>query len=151
PMGCYYIQLTLLPQDSGVWLSAGAVPLFLLLGLKVYRKKKTGIPEPGKAAADDCIMIGSAAYYPALQKLAISGQTIALTGKEARVLGIFAANINREVSRERLQKEVWEDEGVIVGRSLDMFISKLRKKLQGAPGIQIISIHGKGYKLVVEG
>ena len=66
------------------------------------------------------------------------------------MLGIFAENINTEVPRERLQKEVWEDEGVIVGRSLDMFISKLRKKLSTEPGIQIVSIHGKGYKLIVE-
>jgi DNA-binding response OmpR family regulator len=46
-------------------------------------------------------------------------------------------------------KEVWEDEGVIVGRSLDMFVSKLRKKLQADPCISILNVHGKGYKLVI--
>jgi DNA-binding response OmpR family regulator len=45
-----------------------------------------------------------------------------------------------------LQK-VWEDEGVIVGRSLDMFISKLRKKLEINPTVRMVNIHGRGYKL----
>ena len=49
----------------------------------------------------------------------------------------------------RLQKEIWEDEGVIVGRSLDMFISKLRKKLEADPNIKIVVIRGKGYKLEI--
>jgi DNA-binding response OmpR family regulator len=46
-----------------------------------------------------------------------------------------------------LQKEVWEDEGVIVGRSLDMFISRLRKKFEKDPLVKIVNIHGKGYRL----
>ncbi|MDQ1149658.1 DNA-binding response OmpR family regulator [Sphingobacterium zeae] len=51
------------------------------------------------------------------------------------------------IIRSRLQKEIWEDEGVIVGRSLDMFISKLRKKLETVPDINIVVVRGKGYKL----
>jgi DNA-binding response OmpR family regulator len=72
-----------------------------------------------------------------------------LTIKEAKLLSIFAANLNQIVDRNRLQKEVWEDEGVIVGRSLDMFISKLRKKLEQDPNVKLTNIHGKGYKLEV--
>jgi DNA-binding response OmpR family regulator len=45
---------------------------------------------------------------------------------------------------------VWENESVLVGRSLDVFISKLRKKLEADPTIRIVNIHGKGYKLEVE-
>ena len=56
---------------------------------------------------------------------------------------------NEAVERSRLQKEIWEDEGVIVGRSLDMFISKLRKKLEFDPNIKIVVIRGKGYKLEI--
>ncbi|WP_426672201.1 winged helix-turn-helix domain-containing protein [Mucilaginibacter sp. McL0603] len=48
-----------------------------------------------------------------------------------------------------MQKEIWEDEGVIVGRSLDIFISKLRKKLELAPNSKIVVIRGKGYKLEI--
>jgi DNA-binding response OmpR family regulator len=72
-----------------------------------------------------------------------------LTAKENKLLLIFARSPNAVIERTRLQKEIWEDEGVIVGRSLDMFISKLRKKLETDPSIQLINIHGKGYRLEV--
>ena len=83
------------------------------------------------------------------RKLIINGKTIDLTGTETRVLLIFALSPNETIERSRLQKEIWEDEGVIVGRSLDMFISKLRKKLEFDPNINIVVIRGKGYKLEI--
>lgn len=83
------------------------------------------------------------------RKLIINGKTIDLTWTESRVLLIFASSPNKTVERSRLQKEIWEDEGVIVGRSLDMFISKLRKKLEPDPNINIVVIRGKGYRLEV--
>jgi DNA-binding response OmpR family regulator len=72
-----------------------------------------------------------------------------LTRTETRVLRIFALSPNETIERSRLQKEIWEDEGVIVGRSLDMFISKLRKKLEPDPNIRIAVIRGKGSKLEI--
>ncbi len=72
---------------------------------------------------------------------------IELTTKENQVLKILASNLNETLSRDQLQKEVWEDEGIFVGRSLDVFIFKLRKKLEVDPGIRIVNVHGKGYKL----
>ncbi|WP_341837298.1 helix-turn-helix domain-containing protein [Chitinophaga pollutisoli] len=65
------------------------------------------------------------------------------------MLHIFALTPNVTISRDRLQKEIWEDEGVIVGRSPDMFISKLRKKLDPDPTVKIAVIRGKGYKLEI--
>jgi DNA-binding response OmpR family regulator len=53
------------------------------------------------------------------------------------------------VDRNTLQKEVWENEGVIVTRSLDMFVSKLRKKLSADTSVKLTNIPGKGYKLEV--
>jgi len=79
----------------------------------------------------------------------INENTIDLTGTETRLLHIFALSPNQTIARTRLQKEIWEDEGIIVGRSLDMFISKLRKKLEFDPTIKITVIRGKGYKLEV--
>jgi DNA-binding response OmpR family regulator len=72
-----------------------------------------------------------------------------LTGTETRLLLILAASPNQTIQRSRLQKEIWEDEGVIVGRSLDMFISKLRKKLELEPDTKIVVVRGKGYRLEV--
>ncbi len=95
------------------------------------------------------IQIGQYEFLPEELLLVFESEKIPLTIKEAKLLSIFASNLNQIVDRNRLQKEVWEDEGVIVGRSLDMFISKLRKKLEQDPSVKLTNIHGKGYKLEV--
>lgn len=93
--------------------------------------------------------LGSMSFNAETRKLMINGETIELTRTESRVLGIFALSPNEIIERSRLQKEIWEDDGVIVGRSLDMFISKLRKKLELDPNINIVVIRGKGYRLEI--
>jgi len=93
--------------------------------------------------------LGAMSFNIDTRKLMINGETIELTRTESRVLGIFALSPNEIIARSRLQKEIWEDDGVIVGRSLDMFISKLRKKLEPDPKISIVVIRGKGYKLEI--
>ncbi len=150
PAAHYTIKVSLDDKVSLAWIPACAVPLFLLFGWQWYSRKKAPVAADSEFVAGDYISIGNTKYFPALNKLDIKGETVTLTGKEARVLSLLAENINQDIARDRLQKEIWENEGVIVGRSLDMFISKLRKKLQGDPAIQIINIHGKGYKLTVE-
>ena len=97
----------------------------------------------------DMITLGAVLFDMKNRKLVIDGTTTDLTGTETRVLSIFAKSQNEIIERSRLQKEIWEDEGVIVGRSLDMFISKLRKKLEPDPNIKIVVIRGKGYKLEI--
>ncbi|HNC32102.1 MAG TPA: winged helix-turn-helix domain-containing protein, partial [Cyclobacteriaceae bacterium] len=76
-------------------------------------------------------------------------ETIELSRKETTLLKLFAENPNELLLRDRLLKEVWENEGVITGRSLDMFVSKLRKKLRHDPSVKLINVHGKGYRLEV--
>jgi len=93
--------------------------------------------------------LGSMSFDAVTRKLMINEKTIDLTKTETRILRIFALTPNEDIERSRLQKEIWEDEGVIVGRSLDMFISKLRKKLEHDPTIKIAVIRGKGYKLEI--
>ncbi len=95
------------------------------------------------------VSLGSALFDARNRKLIINEKTTDLTGTESRLLLIFALSPNETIERSRLQKEIWEDEGVIVGRSLDMFISKLRKKLEFDPSIKIVVIRGKGYKLEI--
>jgi hypothetical protein len=92
---------------------------------------------------------GSVLFDAQERQLVINKKTIDLTGTETRLLLIFALSPNETIERSRLQKEIWEDEGVIVGRSLDMFISKLRKKLELDPNIKIVVTRGKGYKLEI--
>jgi DNA-binding response OmpR family regulator len=95
------------------------------------------------------LTLGSVLFDAQKRQLTINGDTVDLTGTETRLLLIFASSPNETIERSRLQKEIWEDEGVIVGRSLDVFISKLRKKLEPDPKINIVVIRSKGYKLEV--
>lgn len=76
-------------------------------------------------------------------------ERIELTNKEAQVFGILLKNEGQLVSRSYLTEEVWLKEGVITSRSLDMYISRLRKKLKALPNAEIVNEHGKGYVLRV--
>lgn len=76
-----------------------------------------------------------------------------LTETEARLLHLFALLPNETIPRSRLQKELWEEQGVIVGRSMDAFISKLRRKLEAEPKVSIVVIRGAkvtGWRLAHE-
>lgn len=95
------------------------------------------------------IPLGKFKFYAEKDHLVFENKEIKLSEKEGKCLKIFAENINEIVERERLMKEIWEDEGVIViSRNVDVLISKLRKKLINDSNLKIINIHGKGYKFM---
>nr|WP_315131844.1 winged helix-turn-helix domain-containing protein [uncultured Flavobacterium sp.] len=151
PKACYRINIKFKPTGittakNGYLL--GGLSFLAFVGFIFWRSVK-----PRKALPDgqhtNRFTLGSVLFDAKNKKLIIGGKTIDLTGTETRVLLIFASSPNEIIERSRLQKEIWEDEGVIVGRSLDMFISKLRKKLELDPNIKIVVIRGKGYKLEV--
>lgn len=81
------------------------------------------------------------------QLLVANEKSIKLTNKEARLLKILVQHKNQVVERDIIMKTIWEDEGYFVARSMDVFISKLRKYLAGDPAILIKNIHGVGYRL----
>lgn len=83
-------------------------------------------------------------------ELLIEQQRIELTSKEADLLLILYNAANSTVEREDILKMVWGDEGAYVGRTLDVFISKLRKKLEFDSKVKIVNIRGVGYKLVMD-
>lgn len=85
------------------------------------------------------------------QRLLWESEVVSLTDKECKVLKLLHKNFGELIPRETLMQEVWINEGVITGRSLDMFVSKLRKKLSRDPELRITNIHGKGYKLEIFG
>lgn len=151
PIACYMINIKFKPTGiitakNGYLL--GSLTVLAFVGFIFLRSVK-----PRKALPDSqhtgIFILGSMSFDAETRKLMINGKTIDLTRTETRVLRIFALSPNEAIERSRLQKEIWEDEGVIVGRSLDMFISKLRKKLEFDPNIKIVVIRGKGYKLEI--
>jgi len=76
-------------------------------------------------------------------------QKIQLTQKEADILALFVNNPNTLLKREFILKNIWEDDSYFIGRSLDVFISKLRKHFKDNSAIKITNIHGSGYKFEV--
>jgi hypothetical protein len=91
--------------------------------------------------------LGSFLFNIKAQHLLLGGVSVTLTDKECRVLELLHKNFGELTPRETLMQEVWINEGVFTGRSLDMFVSKLRKKLSLDPGLKITNVHGKGYRL----
>ena len=135
---------------TGIGILALGMLLFLFKGKKQRSNKQSVKDSDIAGESTNEVQIGAYLFNELRQELMFKEERIELTAKEARLLGIFAAERNQVIDRKRLQKEVWEDEGVIVGRSLDMFISKLRKKLANDPMVRLVNIHGKGYRLEVE-
>ncbi|WP_247679959.1 MULTISPECIES: winged helix-turn-helix domain-containing protein [Chitinophaga] len=153
PTACYIMDIKFKPAHINIVKKAsllGSLSVLAFVGFIFLRSVK---PRGALPAGDDqhtgLITLGSVSFDAKNRKLIINGQTTDLTGTETRVLHIFALSPNETIERSRIQKEIWEDEGVIVGRSLDMFISKLRKKLELDPNIKIVVVRGKGYKLEI--
>lgn len=84
------------------------------------------------------------------QELTLGKEKQSLTTKEAELLKLFALNINQLVEREIALKLIWGNDSYFTGRSMDVFITKLRKYLKDDPSIDISNVHGHGYKLVIK-
>jgi hypothetical protein len=102
-----------------------------------------------KEAVPELAALGKFLFNVKGQHLLLGSEVISLTDKECKVLELLHKNFGELIPRETLMQEVWINEGVITGRSLDMFVSKLRKKLSRDPELKITNVHGKGYKLEI--
>ncbi len=152
PIGCYLINIKFKPTGLATVKNEyflGSLLSLAFIGFIFLRSVKLRRALPGDQPTGGIFTLGSMLFNPENRKLMINGNTTELTKTETRVLRIFALSPNEVIERSRLQKEIWEDDGVIVGRSLDMFISKLRKKLEFDPNVKIAVIRGKGYKLEI--
>jgi DNA-binding response OmpR family regulator len=74
-----------------------------------------------------------------------------LTPKEAELLRLLCCHINRTLNREDALKEIWGNDSYFSGRSMDVYVSKLRKYLKADPSVVIMGIHGQGFRLVIGG
>jgi hypothetical protein len=152
PRGCYRIKIQFEPNQVTVSnFSVSIILGGLVFGFLFFFKKNSPRPERAKIIGhSQSVGIGKFEFYYNDQLLKIGKEEIELSQKENKLLTFFAFHQNEVLERDRLLKDIWEDEGVFVGRSLDMFVSKLRKKLQRDPHIQLKNIRGRGYVLRVE-
>ena len=92
--------------------------------------------------------LGNFLFDTQKQTLAIGDKVTKLTTKECELLSLLCAHANEILERNYALKTIWVDDNYFNARSMDVYITKLRKLLKDDTGIEIINIHGKGYKLI---
>ncbi len=104
----------------------------------------------GKRTKDIIIYhIGDFVFDSQKQLLTIGDKVTKLTTKESELLTLLAINANNILERNFALKTIWVDDNYFNARSMDVYITKLRKLLKDDPNVGIINIHGKGYKLIM--
>ncbi len=120
----------------------------LLLKIKIFLRRSQARPVDDNFQST--IKIGQFTFNPEELSLSINGEVRTLTLKEAELLRFFAAHQNRVLGRTEILEKVWGSDDYFLGRSLDVFISRLRKYLKDDPGIKITNLHGVGFRFSVK-
>ncbi|MCB9191243.1 MAG: response regulator transcription factor [Flavobacteriales bacterium] len=167
PKGCYYLQITILdsklhePELTSTETDQNALieyaePLqliaILLLVVLVLGGVIAFLSNRNKESDTnpDVIKLGEYRFNRRTMELILGEERIELTSKECDLLHLLYEYVNDTVERDTILRMVWNDEGDYVGRTLDVFISKLRKKLEADSKIRIANIRGVGYKLIID-
>lgn len=166
PRACYTMRVTLMdvgkhdtqmadtpvvapntPLTPTGWLASVTLALVAaLIAFLVFRRKSA----PVHVQSETAVPLGAFRFDRAKLELIIQDQKVELSGKEAELLHLLHGHLNETVAREVMLKEVWGNESDYVGRTLDVFVSKLRKKLEGDPNVRIANIRGVGYRLILD-
>ncbi len=103
----------------------------------------------GGAVTQEIYMLGRYKFDTQKQQLVDGDNVIKLTTKESELLKLLCTNANKVLERNFALKTIWVDDNYFNARSMDVYITKLRKHLKDEPAVEIINVHGKGYKLVM--
>ena len=153
PQKCYkievrFLETTAISNNKLFWFWIVLLVISLILTFVLFPKRKK--LKPTDLIYENSILIGRFQFLPNENKLMLETKEISLSKKEVELLSLFVENPNKIIKREELSKKVWEDHGVFVGRSLDTYISKLRKKLNDDDTIKLTNVHGIGYVLEIK-
>jgi DNA-binding response OmpR family regulator len=96
------------------------------------------------------LKVGKIDYEPELRLLHLHDGTKKLTTKENQLLELLVKNENEILDRQATLRAIWGDDNYFNGRSMDVYIAKLRKLLKEDPAIEIMNVHGKGFKFIVK-
>lgn len=99
--------------------------------------------------AQTVFLLGKYTFDSQRQLLTIGDDNTKLTTKESELLALLCAHVNQVLERELALKTIWIDDNYFNARSMDVYITKLRKHLKSDPRIEINNVHGKGYRLIV--
>lgn len=152
PEDCYILQVMFAAETqagSKVLLALCLAGLFVSAFFMAKSLKKQSIQAPLQAVEPEngLIAIGQAQLSISNLTLISGNKRQQLTYREAKLLHLFATHPNQLLERSFILENVWQDEGIMVGRSVDVFVSRLRKLLQDDPTVRIVAVHGVGYRL----
>jgi len=105
--------------------------------------------QEGQANNQQIFTLGKFSFDTRKQTLSDSENSVKLTTKESELLKLLCQNANKVLERNYALKSIWIDDNYFNARSMDVYITKLRKHLKEEPAVEIINVHGKGYKLIV--
>lgn len=120
----------------------------LLLRINALLKRTSHQSQPDEPKATQ-FNIGNYTFDYQTQLVIIGENQQKLSTKEAELLRLLCLKMNDVLTREEALLQIWHDDNYFNGRSMDVFLSKLRKYLKDDPKVEIINVHGKGYKLLV--
>jgi DNA-binding response OmpR family regulator len=119
----------------------------LVLKIEVFLRRSKIIPlENNRTTA---VKLGEYIFDSANQQLMLADKKSTLTFRECELLKLFAQNLNQIVKREQILMKVWGNDQYFSSRSLDVFISRIRKLLKADPAIKIENIHNIGYRMKI--
>ncbi len=126
-------------------------PEELTLRVEVLMKRQYNLPKKPslEESLPNRVSLGKYVFDFKFQKLTFGEQEIKLTTREAELLRFLYIHANQLVRRELILMEIWGSDDYYKGRSLDVFISRLRKYLKEDPEIEIINVHAIGFKLAI--
>jgi two-component system OmpR family response regulator len=107
------------------------------------------VSEPAEQKKADNYIIGEYTFDSLKQLLTFRNQTMKLTTKESELLELLCRHQNEVMERNYALKAIWIDDNYFNARSMDVYITKLRKYLKKDPAVKILNVHGKGYKLLL--
>jgi len=108
--------------------------------------RRTGVPVIRKD--DDLYNIGEYLFDKKRQLLLFNDQKINLTTKESELLELLYRHKNELLERNYALRSIWIDDNYFNARSMDVYITRLRKYLKKDPSVKILNIHGRGYRLI---
>jgi two-component system, OmpR family, response regulator len=116
------------------------------LHLRIEAVLKRTLALPTRADEQHLMKFGNSILNIANQTLNTEGVETPLTFREAKMLQLFLQHKNKLLERDFILKLVWGDDVIIVGRSIDVFVSRLRKLLKDNPSVKISNVHSVGYR-----
>ena len=120
----------------------------LLLRINALLKRASNQDKQNEPAEEKVFQIGRYAFDYQAQTITLGDSHQKLSTKEAELLRLLCIKRNQVLTREEALLNIWHDDNYFNGRSMDVFLSKIRKYLKEDPNVEIINVHGRGYKLL---